>query len=85
MALQVNEVLEKHGFNAQVIAYVKNEGGNISTMTQALTFVVSCEKLGLAHLSVALFWGHVIYKCCQHATNDSKICVGLTTISMKES
>jgi hypothetical protein len=85
LALQVSEVLKKHGHNVQVIAYVKNEGGNISTMTQALTFVVSCEKLGLAHLSVGSFCGHVMYKFCQHATNDSKIYVGLTIISIKES
>jgi hypothetical protein len=32
MALQVNEILVKHGFNAWVIAYVKDEGNNLSTM-----------------------------------------------------
>jgi hypothetical protein len=47
MALQVNEVLTKHGFNVQVIAYVKDEGGNLSTKTTVLMFVVSCEVLGL--------------------------------------
>jgi hypothetical protein len=41
MVLQVNEVLAKHGLNVRVIAYVKDEGGNLSTMTTTLTFVVS--------------------------------------------
>jgi hypothetical protein len=40
MALQVSDVFVKYGFNAQIIAYVKDEGGNLNTMTNALTFVV---------------------------------------------
>jgi hypothetical protein len=47
MALQVNEVIAKHGFNVQVIAYVKYEWGNLSTKTIILTSIVSCEILGL--------------------------------------
>jgi hypothetical protein len=37
----------KHGLNAWVIVYVKDKGDNLSTMTIILTFVVSCEVLGL--------------------------------------
>ncbi len=59
MALQVNEVFAKHGFNAWVIEYIKDEGGNLSTMTIALTYVVSCEVLGLTTC-----WGHAMFKCC---------------------
>jgi hypothetical protein len=33
MALQVNELLTKHGLNFQVIIYVKDEGDRFSTMT----------------------------------------------------
>jgi hypothetical protein len=47
MALQMNDVLAKHRFNARVLAYVEDEGVNFSTMTFALTFVVSCEVMGL--------------------------------------
>jgi hypothetical protein len=49
MALQVNDVLAKHGLDAHVLAYVKNEGSNLSIMTFALSSVVSCEMLGLWH------------------------------------
>jgi hypothetical protein len=49
MALQVNEVLTKHGLNVQVIAYVKDKGGDLSTMTQALISIVSCERLSKWH------------------------------------
>lgn len=44
MALQVNEILAKHRFNAWFIAYVKDERSNLSTMTQALTFIVPCKR-----------------------------------------
>jgi hypothetical protein len=48
MDLQVNEVLQTHGLNAKIIAYVKNESNNLSIMTIALTYnIVSYEVLGL--------------------------------------
>jgi methylaspartate ammonia-lyase len=84
MALQVNEALAKHGFNVQVIAYVKDEACNISTKTIVLTSIASCEVLGLTTPFVGACWGHTMSKCCQYATNDSKVCVGLTSISIKE-
>jgi hypothetical protein len=40
MGLQVNEMLTKHGFNVEVIAYFKDEGNNISTMTIIMTSVI---------------------------------------------
>ncbi len=43
MVLQVNDVLAKHGLNAQVLAYVKDKGRNFSTMIIISTLVVSCE------------------------------------------
>jgi len=47
MALQVNYFLVKHGLNVCVIAYVKDEGGNISAMTFVSTFITYCEVLSL--------------------------------------
>jgi hypothetical protein len=47
MALQMNDVRAKHRLNVHVLAYFENEGVNFSTMTFALTFVVSCEVMGL--------------------------------------
>ncbi len=29
-------------------------------------------------------WGHDVSKCCQYATDDYKICDGLTIVSIKE-
>ncbi len=69
MALQVNEMLAKHGFNAWVITYVKDERSNISTMTIVLTFIVSCEMLGMATPFVGLCWRHVIANMPQMIIN----------------
>jgi hypothetical protein len=41
-------MLVKLGLNAQVIAYVKGEMSNLSTMTTILTSIISCEVLKMA-------------------------------------
>jgi len=56
MALQVIEVLAKHGFNVGVIINVKD---CLSTMTNTLVFVVSCEVLGLIIPFLRTCWWHV--------------------------
>ncbi len=53
-------------------------------MTSALTFVVSCEVLGLSTFFVGFYWGHAMFKCCQYVIDDFQICVGLPFISIKE-
>ncbi len=60
MVLQVNEVLVKHGLNARVIAFVKDVGGNFSTMTQVLASIVSCEKLGVRHIHLWIHFGGML-------------------------
>jgi hypothetical protein len=54
-------------------------------MTIALTSIVSCEVLGLVKAFTSNYWGHVISKmCCQYVIDDSKVSIGLTSISIKE-
>jgi len=83
MAIQMNNVFAKHGLNIHVLAHVKDEGNNLATMTSALTFVVSYEVLGLSTSFVGSYWGHAMFKCCQYVIDDSKVCVGLLSISIK--
>jgi hypothetical protein len=73
MVLQVNDVLAKHGLNAHVFAYVKDELSNLSTMTSTLTSILSCKVLGLLAPFVESCCGHAMSKCCQYSTNDSKV------------
>jgi hypothetical protein len=84
MGLQVNQTLQTHGLNAKIIAYVKDEDNSLPTMIIALVFVVFYEVLGLVEPFTRNCWGHAMSKCCQYATYDTKVFVGLMLISIKE-
>jgi hypothetical protein len=47
MALKMNYVLRKDELNVCVLAYVKDERNNLSTMNYVLIYVLFCEVLGL--------------------------------------
>ncbi len=48
MVVQVKDLLSSYNLLDKLIAYVKDKGDNLSTLTQALTLVVSYGPLGLA-------------------------------------
>jgi hypothetical protein len=41
------DLLDAYGLRNNIIIYVKDEGSNLNTLTNALKFVVKCETLGL--------------------------------------
>ncbi len=43
----LTELLDAYGSRNKIIAYVKDKGSNLNTLTNALNFVVKCETLGL--------------------------------------
>jgi hypothetical protein len=45
MINKVKNLLDSFGLLDKVIAYVKNKGSNLNTLTFALNFVVSCSTL----------------------------------------
>jgi hypothetical protein len=47
MAAQVKELLSSYNLLDKLIAYVKDEGGNLSTLAWALTSMVNCDPLAL--------------------------------------
>jgi hypothetical protein len=51
------EIAETFGVT---MAYVKDEGNNLSTMTNALTFVVFCKLLWLTTPFIGSCWGHAM-------------------------
>jgi len=67
-----------------VFLHMSTEKSSLLTMTSTLTFVVYCEVLKLLAPFLRTCWGHAMSKCCKYATNDSKIYVGFTSISIKE-
>jgi hypothetical protein len=54
----MNEMLATYELNTKVLAYIKAKGKNLLAMNIALTFVVSCEVLGLIAPFIKNFWGH---------------------------
>lgn len=44
---------------------------------------MSCQILGMLTPFVGPWWGHVMSKCCQYATNDTNVCVSFILISIK--
>ncbi len=47
LARNLIDVLDAYGLRNKIIAYVKDEGSNLNTLTSALKFVIKCETLGL--------------------------------------
>jgi hypothetical protein len=47
LARNLIELLDAYGLRNKNITYVKDEGSNLNTLTNALKFVVKCETLGL--------------------------------------
>ncbi len=84
MAIQVNEVITKYVLNVKIMAYVKDEGNSLNTMTSALPSIVSYELLGLRMPFIGSCWGHRMSKCYKYAIDDIKVFIGLTSISIKE-
>jgi hypothetical protein len=56
MANQVKVLLDSFGLFDKVIAYVKDEGSNLGTLTSALTNVVTCSPLQLTIICGIMFW-----------------------------
>jgi hypothetical protein len=52
------ELLDAYGLRNKIIAYVKDEGSNVNTLTKALKFLVKCETFK-EQILVMLFPKHV--------------------------
>jgi len=62
---------------------MKDKGDNLSTLTRALSFVVSSIPLKLAASWQGSCFGHVFSKTCQYACNDAIICLDFWEDSLK--
>jgi hypothetical protein len=43
----MTKLLDQYGLRNKIIAYVKDEGSNLNTVTIVLKSVIKCEVLGL--------------------------------------
>jgi hypothetical protein len=84
MVIQLQVLLDRIGLLHQVIAFVKDEGINLSTMVVAMHSIIDYEPLKILRVYEGTCFGHVMSKACQYATNDNKISIGLRNVSVKE-
>jgi hypothetical protein len=50
LAWNLIELLDKYALRKKIIVYVKDKVSDFNAMTNALTFVVSCEGFGLEEI-----------------------------------
>jgi hypothetical protein len=62
MDVQLKDMLAQYNFLDKVIAYVKDEGANLNTLTTTLTNIVSCSPISLPQPYVANCYGHAMSK-----------------------
>jgi hypothetical protein len=72
-------LLDSFGLLDKVITYVKDEGFNLNTLTNALTSVVFYSPLQLACPFVGLCFGHAM----SFATDDIKMCAKFSKVNVK--
>jgi hypothetical protein len=56
------ELLGAYGLKNKIIAYMKDEGSNLNTLTNVLKSIVKCETLGLKENFQGTCFGHVYSK-----------------------
>ncbi len=77
------ELFDKYGFKKKIIAYVKDEGSNVSVMTITLKVIINYESLSLENNFQGTYFGHVFSKACQYGTAKEKVCKDLKYIYVK--
>ncbi len=70
LARQLKALLEKFELTPKVLCYVKDKGINLSSMTNTLKLMISCEALNLLQPFDGACFGHAMNKAAQYATND---------------
>jgi hypothetical protein len=85
MILQLKGLLENFVLIHHVLAFVKDEGKILGSMTTSLQFTVDCKPLKISWVYEGTCFGHVMSKACHSAINDDKASVGLTLVNVKVS
>jgi len=77
------DLLDAYGLRNKIIIYVKDEGSNLNTLTNALKFVVKCETFKFRRKLLGILFWSCFSDACQYATNDEIFCKNLKYVSIK--
>ncbi len=64
LASQLQALFEEYKLINKIICYIKNEGMNLSTMTNIFKQIVNCEGLGILAPFASVYFGHAFSKTC---------------------
>jgi hypothetical protein len=67
-----------------MITFVKDEGSNMTSMVIVLWSIIDCKLLNLQLCYESSYFGHVISKAYQYATNNDKAISVLKHMYMKK-
>jgi len=84
MAQQLRTLVEKFGLIHRALTFVKYEGNNLTSMAITLHSIIDYEFLNFQQVYEGTCFGHVLFKACQYATNDDKVSMGLSQVSVKD-
>jgi hypothetical protein len=70
-------MLDSYALRRKIIAYVKDEGYNLNTMTTTLKSIVSCDLLGLEESFQGTCSRDAFSKAYQYVTIGEKVCKDL--------
>jgi len=79
----VKLLLDEFQLTKKILAWVKDEGSNLTTLERALQLTVSCDVLDMKQPHVGTCFGHVMSKACQYAIDDEKVCREMTKLSLR--
>jgi len=65
-----------------VVAFVNDEGNNLTSMAISLHSIVYCQPLKLQQIYEGSCFDHVMSNACQYATNDDKF-LGLKLLNVE--
>ncbi len=64
LATNLTKLLDQYGLRKKTIAYVKDEGSNLTIMTITFKWIVKREILGLDESFQGIYFGHSFFKAC---------------------
>jgi hypothetical protein len=77
LARNLRELLDSYGLNKNIIAYVKDEGVDLISMTTPIKLIINNEVLGLKENSNGTCFGHAFSKTYYYVISEERVCNNL--------
>lgn len=78
LAEKMKLLLYDFQLNDKVIAYMKDEGTKLSTLTTTFTSMMICNPFGMTTPYACTCFGQAMHEACQYSTTDEDVCGGMS-------